>query len=130
MKKFLLATILLGSKAVFGQLLGMSTFQLFDDNSYKMTVDTEKEAVEKYLKVLAANGRDTSVNVINWGNNPIIFDSFKSEIKGMVVIGIVLKSESKYDILFAIIPNEDTTFFEVLNKDGDLVKLIYEKQGF
>ena len=127
MKKFLLAAMLLGSTAVFGQVLGLSGFQVFDDGSFKMTVDSEKEAVAKYQAVIDANGFDTTSINVAWGNNPIVFDSFKSEIKGMVNVGIVVKYQGKYDILFATIPNKDTKFFDVIDNDGVSVELIYER---
>jgi hypothetical protein len=127
MKNFLLTAMLLGSTAVFGQVIGLSGFEVFDDASYKLTVDTEEEAVAKYQAVINVNGFDTTGINVAWGNNPIIFDSFKSEIKGMVNIGIVVKYEGKYDILFATVPNKKTKFFEVLDKDGVVVELIYER---
>lgn len=127
MKKFLLAAMLLGSTVVFGQVLGLSGFQVFDDASYKLTVDTEKEAVAKYQAVIDANGYDTTSIKVDWGNNPIVFDSFKSEIKGMVNIGLVVKYEGKYDILFATVTNKTTKFFDVIDKDGVSVELIYER---
>lgn len=127
MKNFLLTAMLLGSTVVFGQVIGLSGFEVFDDASYKLTVDTEEEAVAKYQAVINVNGFDTTGINVAWGNNPIIFDSFKSEIKGMVNIGIVVKYEGKYDILFATVPNKKTKFFEVLDKDGVVVELIYER---
>ena len=127
MKNFLLTAMLLGSTAVFGQVIGLSGFEVFDDASYKLTVDTEEEVVAKYQAVINVNGFDTTGINVAWGNNPIIFDSFKSEIKGMVNIGIVVKYEGKYDILFATVPNKKTKFFEVLDKDGVVVELIYER---
>ena len=127
MKNFLLTAMLLGSTAVFGQVIGLSGFEVFDDASYKLTIDTEEEAVAKYQAVINVNGFDTTGINVAWGNNPIIFDSFKSEIKGMVNIGIVVKYEGKYDILFATVPNKKTKFFEVLDKDGVVVELIYER---
>jgi hypothetical protein len=127
MKNFLLTAMLLGSTVVFGQVIGLSGFEVFDDASYKLTVDTEEEVVAKYQAVINVNGFDTTGINVAWGNNPIIFDSFKSEIKGMVNIGIVVKYEGKYDILFATVPNKKTKFFEVLDKDGVVVELIYER---
>ena len=109
------------------QVLGVSGFQVFDDGSYKMTVSTEEEAVKKYQSIIDANGYDTTTIKVDWGNNPIIFDSFGSNIKGMVNVGIVVKYEGKYDILFATIPNKDTKFFDVIDKDGVSVELIYER---
>ena len=127
MKKFLLAAMLLGSTAVFGQVLGLSGFQVFDDASYKLTVDTEKEAVAKYQAIIDANGYDTTSIKVDWGNNPIVFDSFRSNFKGMVNIGIVVKHEGKYDILFATVQNKTTKFFDVIDNDGVSVELIYER---
>ncbi len=119
--------MLLGSTTVFGQVLGLSGFEVFDDGSFKMTVNTDEEAVRKYQAIIHANGFDTTGINVAWGNNPIIFDSFKSEVKGMVNIGIVVKHEDKYDILFATVPNKKNKFFEVLDKDGVIVELIYER---
>jgi hypothetical protein len=45
----------------------------------------------------------------------------------MVNVGIVVKYEGKYDILFATIPNKDTKFFDVIDKDGVSVELIYKR---
>ena len=76
MKNFLLTAMLLGSKAVFGQVLGLSGFEVFDDGSYMLTVKTEKEAVERY-RFYKMRG-----SVIGWVNMNvtrswhIIFESF------------------------------------------------------
>lgn len=127
MQNLIIAVALMFNTIAFTQVLGLSGFQVFDDGSFKLTVDTEKEAVAKYQAVIDANGFDTTSINVAWGNNPIVFDSFKSEIKGMVNVGIVVKYEGKYDILFATIPNKDTKFFDVIDKDGVSVELIYEK---
>ena len=127
MKNFLLAAMLLGSTAVFGQLKGMSGFEVFDDGSFKKKFDTQKEAVARYQNIIDANGYDSTGINVYWGNNPVAFESFKSAAKGFVNIGIIIRFEGKYDVLFTTIPNEDTAFFDVLDNDGVVVSLIYEK---
>lgn len=120
------ALVLAISTAAFGQIVGLSGFEVFDDGSYKLTVNTEQEAIERYRSVVYINGCDTTSMVINWGNNPVIFDSFKSDTKGMVNVGIIVRFEGKYDILFATIKKKKNHLFDVIDNDGVIVELIYE----
>ena len=106
----------------------MSGFEVFDDGSFKKKFDTEKEAVARYQNIIDANGYDSTGINVYWGNNPVAFESFKSTAKGFVNIGIIIRFEGKYDVLFTTIPNEDTTFFDVLDNDGVVVSLIHEKK--
>ena len=118
--------MLLGSKAVFGQVLGLSGFEVFDDGSYKLTVNTEQEAIERYRSVVNINGCDTTTMVINWGNNPVIFDSFRADTRGMVNVGIIVRFEGKFDILFSTIKKKKNHLFDVIDNDGAIVELTYE----
>jgi hypothetical protein len=130
MKNFLLTAMILGSTAVFSQVLGLSGFEVFDDASFKMTFGTEKEAVVKYQAIIDVNGFDTTAIKIDWGNNPVSFESFRATSKGMVNIGIIVRFEGKYEVLFKTVPNKDTKLFEVLDNDGVIVELIYDKRKF
>jgi hypothetical protein len=126
MKNFLLTAMLLGSTVVFGQVIGLSGFEVFDDGSYMLTVKTEKEAVERYRDIVYMNGCDTTSMVINWGNNPVIFDSFKADARGMVNVGVIVRFEGKYDIFFATIKKKKNHLFDVIDNEGAIVELTYE----
>ena len=126
MKNFLLTAMLLGSTAVFSQVIGLSGFEVFDDGSYKLTVNTEQEAIERYRSVVNTNGCDTTSMVINWGNNPVIFDSFRADTRGMVNVGVIVRFEGKYDILFATIKKKKNHLFDVIDNEGAIVELTYE----
>ena len=121
-----LTLMLMFSITSFSQLKGMSGFEVFDDGSFSTTVKTEQEAIARYRSVIDANGVDTTSMVINWGNNPLIFDSFSSDIKGMVNLGIIVKFEGKYDILFVTIKKKRNHLFDVIDNEGNIVELIYE----
>jgi hypothetical protein len=121
-----LTLMLMFSITSFSQLKGMSGFEVFDDGSFSTTVKTEQEAIARYRSVIDANGVDTTSMVIHWGNNPLIFDSFSSETKGMVNIGVIVKFEGKYDILFIPIKKKKNHLFDVIDNEGNIVELIYE----
>ena len=125
-KAVTLTLMLMFSITSFSQLKGMSGFEVFDDGSFSTTVKTEQEAIARYRSVIDANGVDTTSMVINWGNNPLIFDSFSSDIKGMVNLGIIVKFEGKYDILFVTIKKKRNHLFDVIDNEGNIVELIYE----
>ncbi len=121
-----LTLMLMFSLTSFGQLKGMSGFEVFDDGSFSTTVKTEQEAIARYRSVIDANGVDTTSMIVHWGNNPLIFDSFSSDIKGMVNLGIIVKFEGKYDILFVTIKKKKNHLFNVIDNEGNIVELIYE----
>jgi hypothetical protein len=121
-----LGLMLIISITSFSQLKGMSGFEVFDDGSFSTTVKTEQEAIERYRSVIDANGVDTTSMIVHWGNNPLIFDSFSSDIKGMVNLGIIVKFEGKYDILFVTIKKKRNHLFDVIDNEGNIVELIYE----
>ena len=122
----IIAVMLSINITAFTQIVGLSGFEVFDDGSYMLTVNTEKEAVERYRSIVDMNGCDTTSMVINWGNNPVIFDSFKADAKGMVNVGIIVRFEGKYDILFATINKKKNHLFDVIDNDGVIVELTYE----
>lgn len=126
MKKIVITLMLMISTTVFGQILGLSGFEVFDDGSYMLTVNTEQEAIERYRSVVHINGCDTTSMVINWGNNPVIFDSFSANTRGMINVGVIVRFEGKYDILFATIKKKKNHLFDVIDNDGVIVELIYE----
>jgi hypothetical protein len=121
-----LGLMLIISITSFSQLKGMSGFEVFDDGSFSTTVKTEQEAIARYRSVIDANGVDTTSMIVHWGNNPLIFDSFSSDIKGMVNLGIIVKFEGKYDILFVTIKKKRNHLFDVIDNEGNIVELIYE----
>jgi hypothetical protein len=121
-----LSLLLMVSIQSFSQLKGMSGFEVFDDGSFSTTVKTEQEAIARYRSVIDANGVDTTSMVIYWGNNPVVFDSFKSETKGMVNIGVIVRYKGKYDILFIPIKKKKNHLFDVIDNEGNIVELIYE----
>ena len=122
----IIAVMLSINITAFTQIVGLSGFEVFDDGSYMLTVKTEKEAVERYRAIVDMNGCDTTSMVINWGNNPVIFESFKSNAKGMVNVGVIVRFEGKYDILFATIKKKKNHLFDVIDNDGVIVELTYE----
>jgi hypothetical protein len=122
----IIAVMLSINITAFTQIIGLSGFEVFDDGSYMLTVKTEREAVERYRDIVYMNGCDTTSMVINWGNNPVIFDSFKADAKGMVNVGVIVRFEGKYDILFATIKKKKNHLFDVIDNDGVIVELIYE----
>jgi hypothetical protein len=122
----IIAVMLSINITAFTQIVGLSGFEVFDDGSYMLTVKTEKEAVERYRAIVDMNGCDTTSMVINWGNNPVIFDSFKADAKGMVNIGVIVRFDGKYDILFATIKKKKNHLFDVIDNDGVIVELTYE----
>jgi hypothetical protein len=126
MQKLVITVMLLFSMTAFTQIVGLSGFEVFDDGSYMLTVKTEKEAVERYRSIVDMNGCDTTSMVIDWGNNPVIFDSFRADAKGMVNVGIIVRFEGKYDILFATIKKKKNHLFDVIDNDGVIVELTYE----
>ena len=126
MQNLVITVMLLFSMTAFTQIVGLSGFEVFDDGSYMLTVNTEKEAVERYRAIVDMNGCDTTSMVIDWGNNPVIFDSFKADAKGMVNVGIIVRFEGKYDILFATIKKKKNHLFDVIDNDGAIVELTYE----
>ena len=121
-----LTLMLMFSITSFSQLKGMSGFEVFDDGSFSTTVKTEQEAIARYRSVIDANGVYTTSMIVHWGNNPLIFDSFSSDIKGMVNLGIIVKFEGKYDILFVTIKKKRNHLFDVIDNEGNIVELIYE----
>jgi hypothetical protein len=44
----------------------------------------------------------------------------------MVNVGIIVRFEGKYDILFATIKKKKNHLFDVIDNDGVIVELIYE----
>jgi len=126
MQNLVITVMLLFNMTAFTQIIGLSGFEVFDDGSYMLTVNTEKEAVERYRSIVDMNGCDTTSMVINWGNNPVIFDSFRADAKGMVNVGVIVRFEGKYDILFATIKKKKNHLFDVIDNDGVIVELIYE----
>jgi hypothetical protein len=122
----IIAVMLSINITAFTQIIGLSGFDVFDDGSHILTVKTEREAVERYRDIVYMNGCDTTSMVINWGNNPVIFDSFKADAKGMVNVGVIVRFEGKYDILFATIKKKKNHLFDVIDNDGVIVELIYE----
>jgi hypothetical protein len=122
----IIAVMLSINITAFTQIVGLSGFEVFDDGSYMLTVNTEKEAVERYRSIVDMNGCDTTSMVIDWGNNQVIFDSFKADAKGMVNVGIIVRFEGKYDILFATIKKKKNHLFDVIDNDGVIVELTYE----
>lgn len=126
MQNLVITVMLLFNMTAFTQIIGLSGFEVFDDGSYMLTVNTEKEAVERYRAIVDMNGCDTTSMVIDWGNNPVIFDSFRADAKGMVNVGIIVRFEGKYDILFATIKKKKNHLFDVIDNDGAIVEIIYE----
>jgi hypothetical protein len=128
MKNFLLTAMLLGSTAVFGQVIGLSGFEVRDDGTFRKSFKTEQEAILKYQEIISVNGFDTLNIVFDHGDNPVVFDSFKKDNNKIVNIGTIVRYSNGFDILFFTIPNKKTHIMTVLNNNGDEVNLIYSQK--
>ena len=78
MKNFLLTAMLLASTTVFGQVIGLSGFEVRDDGTFRKSFKTEQEAIQKYQEIISVNGFDTLNIVFDHGDNPVVFDSILS----------------------------------------------------
>jgi hypothetical protein len=125
MKNFLLTAMLLGSTAAFGQVIGLSGFEVRDDGTFRKSFKTEQEAILKYQEIISVNGFDTLNIVFDHGDNPVVFDSFKKDNNKIVNVGTIVRYSNGFDILFFTIPNKKTHIMTVLNNNGDEVNLIY-----
>jgi hypothetical protein len=128
MKNFLLTAMLLGSTAVFGQVIGLSGFEVRDDGTFRKSFKTEQEAILKYQEIISVNGFDTLNIVFDHGDNPVVFDSFKKDNNKIVNVGTIVRYSNGFDILFFTIPNKKTHIMTVLNNNGDEVNLIYSQK--
>ncbi len=117
----------LSTSTVFGQLSHMRGFKKLEDGSYLLTIKNPVEAIHKYNYVLDMNGADTS-KVYDITKNPIDFGFFKKdENSDKVIMCFLLRHENKYDLLFGEILDEDTFLFDVIDENGEVVGLSYEK---
>jgi len=128
MKNFLLTAMLLGSTVVFGQVIGLSGFEVRDDGTFRKSFKTEQEAILKYQEIISVNGFDTLNIVFDHGDNPVVFDSFKKDNNKIVNVGTIVRYSNGFDILFFTIPNKKTHIMTVLNNNGDEVNLIYSQK--
>jgi hypothetical protein len=128
MKNFLLTAMLLGSTVVFGQVIGLSGFEVRDDGTFRKSFKTEQEAIMKYQEIISVNGFDTLNIVFDHGDNPVVFDSFKKDNNKIVNVGTIVRYSNGFDILFFTIPNKKTHIMTVLNNNGDEVNLIYSQK--
>ena len=128
MKNFLLTAMLLGSTVVFGQVIGLSGFEVRDDGTFRKSFKTEQEAIMKYQEIISVNGFDTLNIVFDHGDNPVVFDSFKKDNNKIVNVGTIVRYSNGFDILFFTIPNKKTLIMTVLNNNGDEVNLIYSQK--
>jgi hypothetical protein len=128
MKNFLLTAMLLGSTAVFGQVIGLSGFEVRDDGTFRKSFKTEQEAILKYQEIISVNGFDTLNIVFDHGDNPVVFDSFKKDNNKIVNVGTIVRYSNGFDILFFTIPNKKTHIMTVLDNNGDEVNLIYSQK--
>lgn len=127
MKNLIIFIFMLSCSTLFGQLAYMRGFQKLEDGSYLLTTKDSLEAIHKYNYVLDMNGADTS-KTYDLTKNPIDFGFFKKdENSDKVIMCFFLRRENEYDLLFGEIPDKNTYFFDVIDENGDILELKYEK---
>lgn len=127
MRRLVLAVLLLGSTTAFGQLSHMRGFKQLEDGSYLLTIKNPIEAIHKYNYVLDMNGADTS-KVYDITKNPIDFGFYKKdENSDKVIMCLLLRHDNKYDLLFGEIEDKSTYLFDVIDENGEVIGLTYEK---
>jgi hypothetical protein len=71
---------------------------------------------------------DTTQTVFTRDDNPIAFSFFKAEPNSKKVnVGAIIHYNGVYDILFMTIKDQDTDLFDVIDKNGDRIGLVYKK---
>jgi hypothetical protein len=128
MQNLIITAMLLINMTAFTQIIGLSSFEVRDDGTFRRRFDTEQEAIKKYQEVIHMNGFDTLNISFHNGENPVVFDSFIKDNRKVVNIGTIVRYDYGYDILFFTITNKETHLMTVLDNDGNEVYLIYKKK--
>jgi hypothetical protein len=124
----IIAVMLSINITAFTQIVGLSSFEVRDDGTFRRSFKTEQEAIDVYQDVIHLNGFDTLDISFNLGNNPVVFDSFVKDNRKVVNVGTIVRHEFGYDILFFTFTNKETYLISVSDNDGNEVRLIYKKK--
>jgi hypothetical protein len=125
----ILALEILGISLAFTQQLGyMRDFEKVEKDCYMLSFDSEEDAIRKHSEILDLNGLDTTFTKYDRGNNPVVFSYFKIDPNSdEVVATFILQKDGKFDVWFMEVEDQDTHFIDVVDKNGDLIELIYKK---
>ena len=125
----ILALAILGISSAFTQQLGyMRDFEKVEKDCYMLSFDSEEDAIRKHSEALDLNGLDTTYTKYDRGNNPVVFSYFKIDPNSdEVVATFILQKDGKFDVWFMEVEDQDTHFIDVVDKNGDLIELIYKK---
>jgi hypothetical protein len=125
----ILALAILGISSAFTQQLGyMRDFEKIDKDCYMLSFDSEEEAIRKHSEILDLNGLDTTFTKYDRGNNPVVFSYFKIDPNSKEIVAtFIFPKEGKFDVWFMEVKDQDTHFIDVVDKNGELIELIYKK---
>lgn len=127
MKKIILSLALFCSANINAQMKHLDGFEK-TKLGYIRTVFTEDEAIKTFSYVMDMNGVDTLQSLYTRGDNPVAFNFFKTDEKSKKVnIGAIIHYDGVYDVLFVTIKDQDTVLFNIKDKNGEIIELIYEK---
>lgn len=121
-----MALVLLGSTTAIGQVLGVDDFKEYDDGAYISRYNNILDAVHKYNYVLDNNGSDTTNKHYDVMVNPIDFSYIKKD-NNRVIVCMLYRVGTEYDLFFREIENEDTELFTVEDQNGNEVLLKHKK---
>ncbi len=129
MSRLVIMAMLMLSSTVYSQRLGyMRRFEKLDDNTYFLRVQSEEEAIQKYMTVWDMNNIDTTRIHFYRGDNPVANGYFKvDKSSNEVVVSFIIKQNYEYDIWFMNIEDKDTHFLNVEDKNGNDYQLNYIK---
>lgn len=126
---FSIAVLLLGSSiACTQEFKSMRGFDKIDKDSYFKRCVTEEEAIKSHSSMLDFNNLDTTFTKYDRGNNPVVFSYFKlNQSSDKIVATFIFPWDGYFDVWFMEVEDRDTHFIDVIDKNGDLIELIYEK---
>jgi hypothetical protein len=106
----------------------MRDFEKVEKDCYMLSFDSEEDAIRKHSEILDLNGLDTTFTKYDRGNNPVVFSYFKIDPNSdEVVATFILQKDGKFDVWFMEVEDQDTHFIDVVDKNVDLIELIYKK---
>jgi hypothetical protein len=129
MKKIILTVALFcNTIALTQQLKSIKGFDKIDKDSYFKRCTTEEEAIRSHSLMLDFNNLDTTFTKYDRDNNPVVFSYFKlNQSSDKIVATFIFPHDSYFDVWFMEVEDQDTHFIDVIDKNGDLIELIYEK---
>lgn len=127
MKKIILTVALFCSTTINAQVKHLDGFEKTKLGHIR-TVFTEDEAIKTFSYVMDMNGIDTVQSKYTRGDNPVAFSFFKTDEKSKKVnVAAIIHYDGVYDVLFMTIRDQNTVLFNVKDKNGEIIELIYEK---